>query len=323
MSKVVVRVPAKLIISGEHSVLYKGKAITCAIDRYMLVKVKSIKRKIIKVKGNGFKVNHKITDFLNQSSFDNELELEIIRRFFIQANIKPSGVNISIKSKIPVNCGMGSSAAIISGILFGLNYVFDANISRDKLIEMATSLEDVCHGKSSGIDVVTVFNGGVLYFNNGKIEKIPHSFDKIWYINTGRADFRTKDVVNMVKNGNNRGKIDWSEFDRLTSAIKNNIVNNIKIDELLVKNQQILQNIGVISNKVDNFVKDILKYDIYAKVCGAGTIAGLDKSGNCGVIAIFQKLSKVQVRILKKFCSKYSWKLKNAAIVNAGITICE
>ena len=97
MSKVVVKIPAKLIISGEHSILYTGKAITCAIDKYMTIKLKAIKRNVIKVKGSGFKVKHKVKDFVSQP-FDNELELEVIRNFFLQANIKPSGVSVVIKS---------------------------------------------------------------------------------------------------------------------------------------------------------------------------------------------------------------------------------
>ena len=320
MSKVVVKIPAKLIISGEHSVLYTGKAITCAISRYMVVKIKSIKRNVIKVKGNGFRVKHKLKDFLSQP-FDNELELEVIRSFFLQANIKPSGVSISIKSKIPVNCGMGSSATIITGILFGLNEMFETNISRENLIALATKLEDICHGKSSGIDVASVVNGGVLYFNNGKYEKIPHSFDEVWYINTGRPNFNTKDVVNMVSKNPNLTEDSWKEFDKIAIAIKNNIVNNKKICDLIVKNQQMLQEIGIVSNSVNEFIRNLLNYDIYAKVCGAGTIAGLDVSGKCGVIAIFLLFSKIQVKVLKKLCHQSSWKLKRATIANAGLEI--
>ena len=308
MSKVVVKIPAKLVISGEHSVLYTGKAITCAISRYMVIKIKSIKRNVIKVKGNGFRVKHKLKDFLSQP-FDNELELEIIRSFFLQANIKPKGLSISIKSKVPVNCGMGSSATIITGILFGLNEIFETNISRDDLIALATKLEDVCHGKSSGIDVVSVVNGGVLYFNNGKYEKIPHSFDEVWYINTGRPNFNTKDVVDMVSRNPNLTEDGWKEFD------------NKKICDLIVKNQQMLQEIGIVSNGVNEFIRNLLNYDIYAKVCGAGTIAELDTSGKCGVVAVFHKLSKMQVKVLKKLCHQSSWKLKRATIANAGLEI--
>ena len=320
MSKVVVKIPAKLVISGEHSVLYTGKAITCAISRYMVIKIKSIKRNVIKVKGNGFRVKHKLKDFLSQP-FDNELELEIIRSFFLQANIKPKGLSISIKSKVPVNCGMGSSATIITGILFGLNEIFETNISRDDLIALATKLEDVCHGKSSGIDVVSVVNGGVLYFNNGKYEKIPHSFDEVWYINTGRSNFNTKDVVDMVSRNPNLTEDGWKEFDKIAIAIKNNIVNNKKICDLIVKNQQMLQEIGIVSSSVNEFIRNLLNYDIYAKVCGAGTIAELDTSGKCGVVAVFHKLSKMQVKVLKKLCHQSSWKLKRATIANAGLEI--
>ena len=321
MTKVVVKVPAKLVISGEHSVLYTGKAITCAISRYMVIKIKSVKKNVIKVKGNGFRVKHKLKDFLS-NTFDNELELEIIRSFFLQANIKLSGISISIKSKIPLNCGMGSSATIITGILFGLNEIFETNISRENLLALATKLEDICHGKSSGIDVMSVVNGGVLYFNNGKYEKIPHSFDEIWYINTGRSNFSTKDVVDMVSKNPNITKDDWEEFDKIVVAIKNNIVNNKKIYDLIVKNQQMLQEIGIVSCSVRTFIRNLLNYDIYAKICGAGTIAKLDDiNGKCGVVAVFQKLSKMQVKILKKLCHQYSWKLRRATIANTGIEV--
>ena len=82
-----------------------------------------------------------------------------------------------------------------------------------------------------------------------------------------------------------------------------------------------LQEIGIISNSVNEFIRNLLNYDIYAKVCGAGTIAELDTSGKCGVVAVFHKLSKMQVKVLKKLCHQSSWKLKRATIANAGLEI--
>ena len=323
MRKVLIKVPAKLILSGEHAVLYTGKAITCAIDRYMTLKIKPLKRNVIKVKGNGFKIKHKFKAniFLNQT-FDNQLELEIIRRFFDFANLRPQGVNIVIKSKIPLNCGLGSSSAIISGILFGLNDIFEANISRDDLVLLATKLEDICHGKSSGIDIVSAVFGGVISFNSGEYEKIPHSFNEIWCVNTGRANFNTKDVVKMVATDGDRINDDMiDEFKKIADALKHNIINNKNIDKLIVKNQQLLDTLGVVPMKASGFIKKILNYGIYGKVCGAGTIAKIDENGGCGVIAIFQKLSKLQIKLLKSLCKQNSWKLKKVNIANAGIEI--
>ena len=111
------------------------------------------------------------------------------------------------------------------------------------------------------------------------------------------------------------------EFKKIADALKHNIINNKNIDKLIVKNQQLLDTLGVVPMKASGFIKKILNYGIYGKVCGAGTIAKIDENGGCGVIAIFQKLSKLQIKLLKSLCKQNSWKLKKVNIANAGIEI--
>ncbi len=60
-----------------------------------------------------------------------------------KANIKPEdrGIKISIKNDIPVERGLGSSAAAIIGGIVGAEQLYDLNLSREEILQLAFELE--------------------------------------------------------------------------------------------------------------------------------------------------------------------------------------
>ncbi len=60
-----------------------------------------------------------------------------------KAKIDPekSGIKISIKNEIPVERGLGSSASAIIGGILGASQLYDVNLSRGEILQMAFSLE--------------------------------------------------------------------------------------------------------------------------------------------------------------------------------------
>lgn len=319
MKTVVVKVPAKLIISGEHSVLFNKTAVACAVSIAMKIKIKQIKKPKIVVKGSGFRVNCKLKNFSIEKKNDDVL-LEIIRQFCDKTKTPVSGLKITINSKIPMNCGMGSSACLVSGLVCGLNELYNTKLKPLTLIAIATQLECLFHGKSSGIDTNTVIRGGVLSCVKGKYDKLAHSFDEIYIVNTGRPNFSTKNIVNYVMDNFPKTSSIWKDFSKTSLSIIEGIESGKAIYNKIATNEKLLEKIGIVSSKVQNFIQILLNYSIYAKVCGAGSIAEKEPYGS-GVVAIFQKLSPVQRKELKKVCSKFHYKMKKIHIVNSGIEI--
>ena len=322
MTTILSRAPAKLIISGEHSVFFTKKAITCAIDLWTNVKITKTKTQSITITQKRKKSVINIKNFSMEEQNKN-LILEIIRRFFLEYKKPICGLKIDIKSNITISSGLGSSASIIVAMVFGLNTLFKTNKKRDELIDLCISLEDICHGKSSGVDIITIAKGGVLLFNGKQKEKIAHSLDEVWLINTGIPHFSTKDVVEFVKKEFNKTALIWDDFSKTTDLINFGIIQGTSYEKKLAiglgQNEKLLESIGVVSGLVEKLIKELLTYNIYGKVCGAGTIG--KKDNNCGTIAIFQYLSKTQIKFLKKLCKKYKFKLKKTQIINSGAEV--
>ena len=322
MTAILSKAPAKLIISGEHSVLFNKKAITCAINLWTNVKISKTKAQSIIITEKRKKKVISLKTFSMEEENKNFI-LEIVRRFFVE-NKKPiCGLKIDIKSQITMSSGLGSSASIIVAMVFGLNELLHTKKSKDDLIKLCISLEDICHGKSSGVDVITIVNGGVLLFDGKKTDKIAHSLDDIWLINTGKPHFSTKDVCEFVKKEFNTTALIWEDFSKTTDLVKFGIVEGSKYDKKLSigvgQNEKLLESIGVVGKSVANFIKGLLPYNIYGKVCGAGTIGKKDE--HCGFVAIFQRLSKQQVKVLKKICKKYKFKVKKTQLINSGVDV--
>lgn len=60
-----------------------------------------------------------------------------------KANINPvnRGIRITVKNEIPIERGLGSSAAAIIGGIMATNQLYDLNLSREEILQMAFSLE--------------------------------------------------------------------------------------------------------------------------------------------------------------------------------------
>lgn len=319
ISYVKVKAPAKLIISGEHSVVYNHRAVVCAINIFLNVSIKKLPYQAIIIKDGKNTISVKLCDFSIEKKNDNVL-LEIIRKFFDKTKIPLFGIEIDIKNNIPIGYGFGSSSALTSGIVFGLNELFGTKCKVNYLIELATDIENIFHGKSSGVDIETIVKGGVVYANNGNIEKISHQLDEIWIINTGRPSFSTKNVVLEVGDNHYSSKI-WDEFYDVSKDIYEIMQSKEPLNQKIAHNESLLEKIGVVKNDVKKIIEELKKDKIYAKVCGAGTIAKKEYKGGNGVVAIFQQLDKQQVLTLKKICKENNFGYQKIYISNAGLTI--
>ncbi len=316
-----VKVPAKLIFSGEHSVIYNSKAVVCAINIFLKIKIKRLKEPVIIIEDGENNFNINLND-LSLKHKNSNVILEIVRRFFNELKLSLCGMKITIKNSIPIGCGLGSSSALVAGMVFGLNELFGNKKSVSDLIKIATSIEDIFHGKSSGVDIRTIVTGGVIYVNRNSIKKISHKIDEMWIINTGKPSFSTKNVVMDVFNNFSSNDKIWHEMGEITSDISKIIASKEKIWQNIAYNENYLERLGVVKNDVVRFIDSLKKKGIYCKVCGAGTISKQEKNGGNGIVGIFQTLSKEQKKYLFTMCEKNNFSVKKINVLNVGLTIC-
>lgn len=308
------KVPAKLIISGEHAVLYNGRALTCAINLWMNVEVRKTFRYRIVVEQDRKKTVVPLDDDFPENKMDNPL-CEIYRQFVLFTECDIYGIRVKIKTEIPSRCGLGSSAALVVGMIKALDNLFQTHLSQHNMTLLAKNCENIFHGKSSGIDVQTILRKGIVSFDNGKVKNYRQKFNQICVIDTGKPQFSTKEVVGFVAQKCANDSAIWGEFFDIVSNEETLMLKGKNINYLIDQNERLLEYIGVVSKRTAAFIKILKKYNIHAKVCGAGTIGTQEKNANNGVIAVFHELDAYQKQKLQKTCKIFQFKLKFAEIV--------
>jgi len=166
--------PAKVILFGEHFVVYGEPAVVLAIDKraYASAQLRKDKRIYISSK------NLRISGTFKEDKFQAEkggskarVKLEPVRSAVIQVLEKAQkkvGVNIQIHSDIPVSAGLGSSAAVATSTILAVSKVLRIELSQDQIFHMAYESERLVHGTPSGIDPAISTYGGMLGFQRGK-----------------------------------------------------------------------------------------------------------------------------------------------------------
>ena len=286
--------PGKVILFGEHFVVYGVKAILCSIDKRVTVTAeKTNERKI--------SINSKI----------GKLDLEPDKSIFeINSPLKPfyylankaiknenSGIHIEIDSEIPLGAGLGSSSACCVAGAAAIFKLF-GEISKEKILEYAIEAERTIFENTSGADCTVCTYGGIMEYdkNNGfkKIEDEPN-FQLV--IANSNIEHSTQSMVSNVKEFENKNKEKFSELSELESKLVEDILKLVKenkIDEIgekINQNQKYLETIGISNNELTKMIKTGQESSFGAKITG---------SGGGGCIFALTNESNLE-KVLKKF----------------------
>jgi mevalonate kinase len=166
--------PAKVILFGEHFVVYGEPAIALAIDKraYASAQLRKDKRIHINSTDLGVAGTFKGESFLTERGGSKaRLKLEPVKNAVQQVLGKAerkAGVDVEINSDIPVSAGLGSSAAVATATVMAVSNLLGIELSRDQIFRMAYEAERLVHGTPSGIDPAVSSYGGTLQFQRGK-----------------------------------------------------------------------------------------------------------------------------------------------------------
>ncbi len=175
-----VSAPGKIILFGEHSVVYGKGAIASAIDLRTYTDGKLLNDKVIKIHANDLKIPGLSISFSEEEIF---LGTDYGKAGFVVSYVKSAidrvfneygsrkGFEISIRSDIPVGAGLGSSAAVVIPTLKLLSELLEMKLSNEEIAKMGKEVEFEVQGSSSGIDPAVSALGGGVYFKKGKIER--------------------------------------------------------------------------------------------------------------------------------------------------------
>jgi mevalonate kinase len=291
--------PGKLILSGEHSVVYGKPAVAMAIDRSVTATIEP---------GIAGQVAFELPDISESDSFT-LLALQDFKRrslnnyhLFLEGKLgirdvlhKPvdlfkfafitvldgmhrsldSGIVIKLKSNLPVGSGLGSSAASVLSELRALGHYLRVDFKPEWYYEFSLESEKLQHGHPSGVDSHISLYGGCARFENGEAASIPLPRMQMYLVETGAPEATTGECVMQVKERFESDLI-WNDFEAVTNevgkAVRKN--NDELMRSLLRENHRLLCRIGVVPQKVQQFVADIEAAGGAAKICGAGSVLG-------------------------------------------------
>ncbi|MCW3133398.1 MAG: mevalonate kinase [Methanophagales archaeon] len=320
--KIRTSVPAKVILFGEHFVVYGKQALATAINRRLTVEVSSKEKKGYHVKIEniptfglemdlelGKEVGNEKGKALLYKDYDIATKAiayvrESIRYLEEKYGIGDEGVEIEIKSQIPLSAGLGSSAATCVATIAALKEFFGVGGDLEAITEDAHSVELTVQGAASPVDTaistyggyVSVDKGGVkrlqlaeLNFIVGCVGCIPLSMG-MDVKKFSEMNLKTKKIVGDVKA---RKEMFKSIFDYICAASDEITAQAIRAieDEDFVKlgvlmniNHGLLDAIGVVPRRLSELVKMSQALDaLGAKVTGAG---GLDEMGGVGSVLV-------------------------------------
>ena len=265
--------PGKVILFGEHFVVYGIKSILCSINKRVTVTAeKTNERKI--------SINSEIGKLVLEP---NESISEInspLKPFYYLANkaIKDQniGLKIQIESEIPLGAGLGTSSACCVAGAAAIFKLF-GEISKEKILEIAIEAEKTIYQNTSGADCTVSTYGGLMEYdkNNGfrKIEDEPN-FQLV--IANSNIEHSTEIMVSRVKEFENKNKEKFHELSNLESNLVNDVLKLIKenkikeIGEKINQNQKFLEEIGISNEQLEAMIKIGQKTSYGAKITGSG-----------------------------------------------------
>jgi mevalonate kinase len=278
MSVISVSAPGKIILFGEHAVVYSQPAIAIPVQKV---------RAKVKVSTDPQAPPGQITFFApdiaidcGASSLPSEHPFRLISDNFVKKGCMNSmpAVRIHIHSSIPIASGLGSGAAVSVAIIRGLSSYFGCCLSDKQVSDLAYESEKIYHGNPSGIDNTVIAYDKAVYFIRGS-EMMPLIIKG--HLSLVIADCGIKsETIKMVTDLQKRFQSHPSEFHQIFNDI-GKIVRQAReifrfgspdlLGPLMTQNHFLLQKLEVSCKKLDILVNAALSAGaLGAKLSGAG-----------------------------------------------------
>jgi mevalonate kinase len=296
---VTVSAPGKVHLIGEHAVVYGEPAILAAIDKRCFVNATKNPDLVVRTAEAEavYDINevtyfvselrnlwHKCADkkdFSEMFEAMKEDPLNLVKaavgEVLLNLNID-TGADLEIKSQIPIGAGLGSSAAFAVAAVKATSALYDKDLSKEEVNDIAFSVEKYMHGTPSGGDNSTCCYGGLVWFQRTMQGNVirnlsPPKLDNFFLIYIGRPEKSTGELVQHVRNleeSYRQPRI--AEISRATHDLLEAIMNSDvkRIRDCVNKAQKNLAELGVSTTEIDELCKAVRNSGGAAKLSGAG-----------------------------------------------------
>jgi len=276
--------PGKVILFGEHFVVYDKPAIVSAIGLRAYVEAVKSDQGIILDGWSGenpaIKASAYVIDRLGYSG----------------------GLTLRIRSLIPQSVGLGSSASVSVASAAATSLLLKGELDLELIRRAAHIGESLVHYRPSGIDTtIATYGGGGIYTRSEGFRSMSLNLDQILIINTGKAR-RTGDLVRKVKEFRDAHGEEFEKILEDAEGIIWEAVSALKardlelIGGLMLRNQELLKRVGVSSKEIEDVIELCMRFGaLGAKLTGAG-------GGGCVIaVAENEKIPQLMEALGRRF----------------------
>jgi mevalonate kinase len=253
--------PAKIILFGEHAVVYGRPAIAVPV---LEVKARAVVKAepraasgTILIKAPALALEAPLDELPPEHPLGLAVRL-VLERLAIP---HPPALTLRITSTIPMAAGMGSGAAVSVATVRALSAFLGKALPDEQVCELAYQVEMLHHGTPSGIDNTTITYAQPVYFIKGQpIQTLRVSQPFTLVIGDTGVPSPTRVSVGDVKQG---WQADPARYEALFDAIGSLVGksrqaiqsgNPAALGPWMNENQQLLEEIGVSSVELEKLV---------------------------------------------------------------------
>ena len=293
--------PGKVILFGEHAVVYGSHAIAIPVNQ---VHSRVVITPIITSSAGYIDIIAPDINFHQDLlSLDDDNPLA----FAIRSTLRKLGISkspaftIRITSDIPIASGMGSGASISCSIAKAVSTFLGKPLTTPEISEVAYEVEKLHHGTPSGVDnTVIAFNQPIVYKRSENPVKLLTGVRLHFVIADSGMKSLTSQAVGAVSMNREQDK---PHFDTLFQAIDQVVMDAVeairsgdahKIGSLMQENQELLQKVGVSNPTLEKLISAAINNGAYgAKLSGAGM------GGNIIVLVTDDLIENIQTSLLQ------------------------
>lgn len=322
---VTVSAPGKVILMGDHAVVYGKPAVAAAINKRVTVTVRIDSNKT----DAGDRAQSLIRIRPAEGASYIRHIINIAAKILGLSAVPP--VTVSIKSEMKSGYHLGSSAAVAVATAGAFVWAVTEKWDPVRINRMAYEAEKKIHGNPSGVDNTVVTSGGLIWYRK-ELEflksiwqlpfGIPASLNHFYLIDTGRPVETTGEMVSHVSlkfnppAGGQSSKYkkiferNELETKRIAAAIKEG--NEFNFIKSVRAGQRTLEEMGVVSQKVIPFIRTVEDSGGAAKILGGG-----GRRGAVGYLLAYATDEKS----LNKICRNYGYPYERIALGTEGVKL--
>jgi diphosphomevalonate decarboxylase len=329
------KTPGSLMIMGEHSVLHGYPSIVASVDQYVHVTVSKGTLGRVRIESDYFgSYETDIATFFYHPSprrsvvgeDDGRVRFDIILAIMARyGEFLGEGIDIQVKSDFSPELGLGSSGALIVGLVSALMMMFERKVSKEELLLESLGILKSVRKFASGSDLAASIYRGVVYFNpkTCTAEKMADSLPIIFEYSGYKT--KTDEVIEKIH----------KEFEGRESELERIYEENGKLTDLAAlairnkddrtlgqlmnqSNKLVYESLNLVTDELQNILEKFMKKDfVYgSKVSGAGL-------GDCAIALAPVNKSAVARMVLGKKINARPIKESATAFAPSNIAICK